>query len=193
MERSWKLTDKDWNQYFILVTDKLRNATKYKNNLDLLQKSISWDRNPLGTDLTRFGSSYVLPYRMAKHMKTSNSKDHLIHTTNIAAILYTLEIEYNITNKWKSHYDMMDTLKALNVIFECPSTFHHAKLNDWSFKYKDVMDSIHWNKKLIRAGIHELVDTETGDIKDINLIWSEWYENYYVPFIWEYMKVAEPA
>ena len=183
-----------WDMIFRTTENKLRFLKNmYEGDKKTLKHVISTERNALGTDLTRKNASYILPYRMKDHLKTSNSSDHLIAITNIAGILYKLESEHNITEKWKSVFDFQDTLKALNVLFECPSTFHNAELNDWNFELDNVMDAIYWNRKLIDVGIHELVHIETGETVDINIIWQEWYREYYIPYIWKYMKVSEPA
>lgn len=189
------LSTNNWEIIFKVTENKLRflKNTYQDDDKETLNYVLLHERNPLGTDLTRSESSYTLPYRMKGHMKTSDSSDHLVSIKNIAGILYLLEVKYNITEKWKSHFDFMDTMKALNVLMACPATFHNQKLNDWKFELDDVMDAIYWNKKLINAGVQELVHIETHETVDVNIIWNEWYRDYYIPYIWKYMKVEEPA
>lgn len=166
-----KRSQKEWEINFRCSKDLLSVMDTYTDDATIERCSVLL-RNPIIFDNNVKDVKTVLPFSVVSEGGKTLA-DHLIGTSNIVLYIF----KNGLHKKWETVDDFKNTLKTLNVLLVIPSHLNNKSVfkNGWQFKSNNINDCIKWNDKLKSVGIDKLICNETGEIVDIDIIWTNWY------------------
>lgn len=169
-------TDEDWESDRDFCRNQFIGLEKYENNPRQLKRHVSKLRNPILFDNSVIDAIEQLPYRIPNKNKSKETNDHLLGMSNIIMYIFKKKLYY----KWDTVDEFKKTLKSLQLKIICPTNINNKKSykNEWIFDYEDVDECINWYDKLIKNGITELEDINSGNMVKVMDVWENWYNRY---------------